>query len=118
MPTMRSTEWLPASCLLLTRFARWAGVTPRAAIGDRGRSVFKMEKYNNRRLIGGGEGFAIYFEESGADYFLIVDESTTLDLLSDEDKIGLTPEKVLRFSSAHERKQHLNTIKYLPIGGE
>ena len=77
-----------------------------------------MKKYNNRRLIGGGEGFAIYFEESGADYFLIVDESTTHDLLSDEDKVGLTPEKVLRFSSAHERKQHLNTIKYLPIGGE
>lgn len=77
-----------------------------------------MEKYNNRRLVGRGEGFAIYFEESGADYFLIIDESTTLYLLSDEDKVGLTPENVLRFSSAHERKQHLNTIKYLPIGGE
>ena len=74
-----------------------------------------MEKCNNRKLIGGGEGFAIYFEESGADYLLIFDESMTLDLLSDEDKVGLTSEKVLRFSSARERKQHLKTIKYFPI---
>jgi len=42
---MRSTEWLPASCLLLRLVPRLAGVTPRAAIGDRGRS-----QKNNRLL--------------------------------------------------------------------
>ncbi len=36
---MRSTEWLPASCLLLRLVPRLAGVTPRAAIGHRGRST-------------------------------------------------------------------------------
>jgi len=41
MRTMRSTEWLPASCLLLGLVPRPAGVTPRAAIGDRGRSAEK-----------------------------------------------------------------------------
>ena len=35
---MRSTEWLPASCLLLGFVPHPAGATPRAAIGDRGRS--------------------------------------------------------------------------------
>ena len=34
--TMRSTERLPASCLLLGLVPHPAGVTPRAAIGDRG----------------------------------------------------------------------------------
>ncbi len=36
---MRSTEWLPASCLLLGFVPHPAGVAPRAAIGDRGRSA-------------------------------------------------------------------------------
>jgi hypothetical protein len=36
--TMRSTEWLPASRLQLGLVPRPAGVAPRAAIGDRGRS--------------------------------------------------------------------------------
>jgi hypothetical protein len=37
---MRSTEWLPASRLLLTPLRSvLAGVAPRAAIGDRGRSA-------------------------------------------------------------------------------
>jgi hypothetical protein len=35
---MRSAEWLPASRLLLGLVPRPAGVAPRAAIGDRGRS--------------------------------------------------------------------------------
>jgi hypothetical protein len=38
MRTMRSTEWLPASRLLLGFVPHPAGVAPRAAIGDRGRS--------------------------------------------------------------------------------
>jgi hypothetical protein len=37
--TMRSTEWLPTSCLLLVFVPHPAGVTPQAAIGDRGRSA-------------------------------------------------------------------------------
>lgn len=42
---MRSTELLPASCLLLTRLhSVWAGVTPRAAIADRGGSA-RIMKY-------------------------------------------------------------------------
>jgi hypothetical protein len=43
---MRSTEWLPASRLLLTPLRSvWAGVAPRAAIGDRGRSAKNMKKF-------------------------------------------------------------------------
>jgi hypothetical protein len=35
---MRSTEWLPASRLVLGLVPRLARVAPRVAIGDRGRS--------------------------------------------------------------------------------
>jgi hypothetical protein len=40
-PTMRSTEWLPASRLVLGLVPRPARVAPRVAIGDRGRSQKK-----------------------------------------------------------------------------
>jgi hypothetical protein len=36
---MRSTEWLPASRLVLGLVPRPARVAPQAAIGDRGRSA-------------------------------------------------------------------------------
>jgi hypothetical protein len=36
---MRSTEWLPASRLVLGLVPRPARAAPRAAIGDRGRSA-------------------------------------------------------------------------------
>jgi len=47
---MRSTEWLPASCLLLTPLRSvWAGVTPQAAIGDRGRWAKKSRAITGKR---------------------------------------------------------------------
>jgi len=49
MPTMRSTESLPTSCLLLGLVPRPTGVTPRAAIGDRGRSVEEMKKIRGKK---------------------------------------------------------------------
>ena len=40
-PTMRCTEWLPASRSMLGLVPRPAWIAPRAAIGDRGRSTKK-----------------------------------------------------------------------------
>jgi hypothetical protein len=44
--TMRSTEWLPASRLLLGFVPHPAGVAPRAAIGDRGRWARNTSSYD------------------------------------------------------------------------
>lgn len=63
-----------------------------------------------KKFIGGGEGFRIYTAEDNNRFLLIIDESTTVDLLSEEDAEGLQSEKVLEFSTEKERKEYLNRI--------
>lgn len=49
-----------------------------------------MVPNTNRTLFGGGEGFAIYTAEVHGKHLLILDESTCIGLLSDEDAEGLS----------------------------
>ena len=74
-----------------------------------------MDPNTNQTLIGGGEGFTIYTAEENGKYLLILDESTCIGLLSDEDAEGLTGEKILEFASEQERSDHLKTLRYHPI---
>lgn len=73
-----------------------------------------MTYQGTRTLIGGGEGFSVYTAEEGGKYLVILDESTTVSLLSDADAQGLEPEKVMTFSSKKERNQFLATLRYSP----
>ncbi len=74
-----------------------------------------MDPNTNRTLIGGGEGFAIYTAEAHGKHLLILDESTCIGLLSDEDAEGLSGEKILEFASEMERSEHLKKLRYRPI---
>lgn len=60
-----------------------------------------------KTLVGGGEGFSVYTAEENGKYLVILDESTTIALLSDADAQGLDPEKIMAFSSREERRQFL-----------
>jgi len=60
-----------------------------------------------RKLYAGFEGGSIHTAERDGRYYVIVDESTLFDLLSEEDMEGLEPIKVLEFESEQERAAYL-----------
>jgi hypothetical protein len=74
-----------------------------------------MDNEIKQIAIGGGEGFMIYTAEHNGKYLLIIDESTTLDMLSDEDAEGLTGERILEFDTEGERQAHLETLQFRPF---
>lgn len=74
----------------------------------------KMDKkgYTDKKLVGGAEGCSIYSYESANKCFLLIDSSTLLSLLSEEDSRGISGERILEFSSEEERQNYLKTIPY------
>lgn len=55
------------------------------------------------------EGGAVYTAEHNGRFFVVVDESTTLDMLSPEDCEGLSPVQVFEFDSTGERECYIQT---------
>ncbi|HRQ88779.1 MAG TPA: hypothetical protein PLA50_08275 [Bacteroidia bacterium] len=68
----------------------------------------------DRKLIGGGEGYAIYTDKCDGKFRLILDSSTAISMLSEEDAKGLTGVRIMEFSSEQERSDYLKTIRYRP----
>jgi hypothetical protein len=71
------------------------------------RSFLKVEDFSRRERLLAFEGGAVYTAEHGGRFYLIQDESTLPELLSDEDLVGLELVNVLEFESKEEREVYL-----------
>ncbi len=59
--------------------------------------------FPNRVLLRGFEGGAVYTAEQAGKFYVILDESTMADLLSEEDLAGMNLVTVLEFTEESER---------------
>jgi hypothetical protein len=71
------------------------------------RSDLPAEALAPRRLLAALEGGSIYAAESLGSFYLVIDESTMADLLSERELEGLDLVKVLEFESSDERAVYL-----------
>lgn len=69
-----------------------------------------MSTNDKRKLVAVVEGVAVYTAEWNGRFLLIMDESTTISLLSDEDAKGLLPEKIIEFATEEDRSMYLEEL--------
>lgn len=60
------------------------------------------------------EGGAAYAASRDGRFYVLINEVATFDLLSDEDREGLSPLRVLEFDSEAERAEYLKRRRWLP----
>jgi hypothetical protein len=68
-----------------------------------------IQDFSTRELIAAFEGGAAYSAERGDKFYVITDESTMADFLTEEDKAELKDQlvKILEFDSRQERDAYL-----------
>jgi hypothetical protein len=74
----------------------------------------KLSDFPNETALKRFEGGVVYTAERGGMFYVITDESTMADLLSDEDLQGIELLKTYEFSSADERLSYLESRA--PVG--
>jgi len=65
------------------------------------------EKFPHRRRVAAFEGGALYTAEKDGKYWVIVDEGTMRDFLSEKDAEGIEFVKTVPFETAEERDRYL-----------
>ena len=71
------------------------------------RVTMKPGDFPDRVLLRGFEGGAVYTAERAGKFYVIQDEGTMADLLSEEDLVGLDLVKVLEFATASDRAAYV-----------
>lgn len=71
------------------------------------RTAINPEALRSKSAYARFEGGTIYTAENGDQFYVIVDESTMSELLSEEDLKGLELVKVLEFNTSEERSAFL-----------
>jgi len=71
------------------------------------RSPLTAADLPERRLVAGFEGGSVSTAERFGRFYLLIEESTLVSLLSEEDQSGLCQEAVYEFDSAIERTLYL-----------
>src|SRR4051812_34622200 len=73
------------------------------------RLAMGTEDFPGRRRLAAFEGGSLYAAERGGKYYLILDESSMADFLSDEDLVGLQEDlvKILEFDSDQQRQAYI-----------
>lgn len=67
----------------------------------------KPDDFADRVLLRGFEGGAVYTAERAGKFYVIQDEGTMANLLSDEDLAGLELGKVWEFDTVYERDTYI-----------
>ena len=70
----------------------------------------RISANDKRKLVAVGEGVAVYTAEWNGFFVVIMDESTTINFLSDEDAEGLLPEKIIEFATEEDRRIYLEGL--------
>lgn len=76
------------------------------------RSTLQPEDFRDRKKLATFEGGAVYTAEREGRFFLIQDESTLADLLSDEDAEGIEFVKVFEFDTPAERAEYISARRW------
>jgi len=76
------------------------------------------EGFPHRRRVAAFEGGAVYTAEKDGKYWVIVDEGTMRDFLSEEDAEGIEFVKTVPFETAEERDRHLRERYGVDLAGE
>ena len=77
------------------------------------------EDFPDRRRLAAFEGGAVYRAEAGGKYYIVLDEGTMTDLLSEEDLVGLREDlvKILEFDSYDESEAYVLSRGWGEAGG-
>lgn len=67
----------------------------------------RAEEFEDRKRVAGFEGGALYVAERDGRYWVIVDEGTMRDFLSEEDAEGIEFVKTVAFDTAEERAEYV-----------
>ena len=78
------------------------------------------KRFPDCRYVWGGEGWALYVAEQAGNYYLILDEGTLADFLTEPEDADLLDQLVtlFEFETAIERQEYINNLIFFqPLDG-